>query len=184
MADVTVSEGVVEEFGESQKRKPKVKIGGQWYFLGNTRLDGVATGDKLSFEWSTFKTDDMRYPIKVLEGWGFVAKQEARSAPPPPPPGYPPQQGGGGNWQAGYPQAPPPPGYPQQQPAYVPASPPAQPPPTPAYDSDQLRLISNFMAAVAPKLDRPAQVGEWFRAISCAVRGQEYFEERVPYSSR
>jgi len=167
MADAAmVGEGVVEEFGFSNNHKPKVKISGQWYYLGNTRLDGVAAGDTLSFEWVSFKAEGMRSAIRSLQSWGHVARSappKAPSAPPStPPPSIPPSPGP------------------------VPSSAAQTPSPIslegqPLYNEGELRLISNFMAAVAPKIEKPAQVSEWFRAIGCAVRGVEFFEEEIPF---
>lgn len=48
------NQGTIEVFGQSTNGKPKVKIDGQWYFLGKTDMSSVNVGDRISFESKAF----------------------------------------------------------------------------------------------------------------------------------
>jgi hypothetical protein len=151
-----VFQGVVEEFGESNNGKAKIKVGGQWFYLGGTKMDGVASGDEINFEWKLFKPTGMKYGIKTIDSWGMVKRAEARSSAGHRPP----------------PQAPAPSSPQPQHPAPQERS---------SLEPEQWRLISNFMAAISSKIDKPAHVAEWYRAIHSAVCGAEFFEEEIPF---
>lgn len=102
-----IIEGEVQGFEESKGGKPKIKIAGGWYYLGNTVMD-VAYGDRVSIEWTSWSPpDNAAIKLRMIQGWGLVNK----SAPPVQP-------------------ASPPVAQPTPQPAPQPAAPP-QPQPSP-----------------------------------------------------
>ena len=46
--------GTVQEFGQTQKGSPKVKIMGAWYFAGKTDVSYMKVGQKIEFNTSRF----------------------------------------------------------------------------------------------------------------------------------
>lgn len=67
--------GVVQELGASQNGKPKVKISGQWYFLGRTVAPQL--GQQIDFTSSTFGDKNQ---LKGLQEWkpAVTAQNSAR----------------------------------------------------------------------------------------------------------
>lgn len=64
------NEGTVNEIGQTQKGTPKVKIDGHWYIAGGqTRIDGLAVGDRVSFDSVQSKNAPNVY---FLNKWGKI----------------------------------------------------------------------------------------------------------------
>lgn len=75
----------IQEIGKTSTGKPKVKAGGQWYFLGRN-IDAPAQGATVEIREGSFKFGDGT-PAKTIEAWRPASSGSAQQQPAPPP-GY------------------------------------------------------------------------------------------------
>lgn len=191
-----IIEGVVEEFGTSSAGKPKVKISGGWYNLGNTLMDGVTFGDRISVEWESWSPpDNPKIRLKMVQGWGMVASsdgakhgvpagtgEKAPTAKPEPAASHPAMAEYAR--QAEVKQG----GVPASNPPKVQATSYSDLPREaldgrPLHDADQLRLISNVLAALVNTgvVTTRTEAVKWIFALGCGVRGVRFLEEEIPF---
>lgn len=168
----TVTGTVQERDGDK-----KLKLDdGKWYYMGNTRMDGVGPGARITLDWEEWSPqDNQSFKLKMIQAWGFVPA--AAPTPPPPSPETREYARQATTHQGGQPAAQPYAAPPAESYDNVPARNGAA-----LHDQDQLRLISNVLAALVQsgRISSRGDIGPWFHAISCAVRGVKYLESEVP----
>jgi hypothetical protein len=74
-----VQTGIVEELGQSQSGKPKVKVSGRWYSVKGT--NGMAVGSAIEFEASEFQFKGKTF--YGIDKWGPASGRVASPASPP-----------------------------------------------------------------------------------------------------
>jgi hypothetical protein len=84
----------VQEVGQSKSGKPKVKAGGNWYFMGGSRDTGPinppVVGQTIEARTGSFMIDGKGF--LTIEAWRLPQANQAGQGPqrqaPPPPAGY------------------------------------------------------------------------------------------------
>jgi len=194
---VPIIEGVVEEFGNSKSGKPKIKISGGWYHLGNTVMHDVTFGDRVSVEWEGWSSsDNSSIRLKMIQGWAMVASSDGKhgvpagageKAPPPKqepsakatPPADTDYARQATVTQGGQPAA----NTPKNQPKAYEDLPRDSLEGRPLHDADQLRLISNVLAALVNTgvVKTRTEAVKWIFALGCGLRGVQFLESEIPF---
>lgn len=73
--------GTVQEIGQTQSGKAKVKVDGNWLFPGRTPIDGLRNGMQIEYATSSFMSRDGK-PMFGLESWRPVLQQPVPNPAP------------------------------------------------------------------------------------------------------
>jgi hypothetical protein len=71
---MTIERGQVQAKEFTKNGKPKVKIGGNWYFAGRCDVSSLNAGQMIEFDWSEFGEPNERTGRKPrgLNNWGLI----------------------------------------------------------------------------------------------------------------
>lgn len=74
-----ISEGIVEEFGQTSSKTQKVKVGGQWLIAGQVDLSGMEIGQKVGVQYHPW---DKNPNTLLLDSWALLPHQPGKATKP------------------------------------------------------------------------------------------------------
>lgn len=153
------------EFGQSLKGNPKIKLDGKWFPVGRNNIDGIVPGSQVEVEFGSFPDSKTGQPVACIN--------KIRPAPM-----------NGHGMQGNYAPQP----KPDSAPFKMPPSPTGMVCEVSPLDDSGMRFISNLVgsAVTGGHVTAPAELSVWtvaayraFKAIKSTVAEPE-FNDRIP----
>jgi hypothetical protein len=75
-----IMQGVVQATEFTKKGAQKFQISGQWYYAGRCKVDGLAVGSEIEFNFNEFGEDQGRGRLKGLDWWKPITRGQSNGS--------------------------------------------------------------------------------------------------------